>query len=206
MQRALCSDSFDELMRLIHPWMPFISEEIWQTIKPRTEKESICLAQFPQGGNVDENLLADFELLFEIVSTVRNTRNAKQISPKEALPLAVKTDNQSRYEMLAALIKKLANVSDIQYVSQKTEGMSFVIKGDELTIDLGKNLDIEEEKAALQKELDYIVGFKKSTETKLSNERFVQNAKSEILEKERQKLIDADTKIKALEEALAKLG
>ena len=199
---------FDELMRLIHPWMPFISEEIWQTIKERGAGgvPSICLAQFPQGGDVNESLLADFDLLFEIVSTVRNTRNAKQISPKEALPLAVKTENQARYETLAGLIQKMANISAIQYVSDKTDGMSFVIKGDELTIDLGKNLDIEEEKAALQKDLDYIVGFKKSTEAKLSNERFVQNAKPEIIEKERQKLIDAETKIKALEEALAKLG
>nr|WP_299422236.1 valine--tRNA ligase [uncultured Emticicia sp.] len=197
---------FDELMRLIHPWMPFISEEIWQTIKERNENESICLAQFPQGGEVDEVLLADFELLYEIVSTVRNTRNAKQISPKEALPLAVKTENQARYEKLSGLIKKMANISDIQYVSDKADGMSFVIKGDELTIDLGKNLDIEEEKVALQKDLDYIIGFKKSTEAKLSNERFVQNAKPEIIEKERQKLADAETKIKALEEALAKLG
>ncbi|GGD67158.1 valine--tRNA ligase [Emticicia aquatilis] len=197
---------FDELMRLIHPWMPFISEELWQSIKERSADDSICLAQFPQGGEVNESLLADFELLNEIVSTVRNTRNAKQISPKEALPLAVKTENQARYETLSGLIKKMANISDIQYVSDKAEGMSFVIKGDELTIDLGKNLDIEEEKAALQKDLDYIIGFKKSTEAKLSNERFVQNAKPEIIEKERQKLTDAETKIKALEEALAKLG
>ncbi|MFN3487902.1 MAG: valine--tRNA ligase, partial [Emticicia sp.] len=197
---------FDELMRLIHPWMPFISEELWQTIKEREMNESICLAQFPQGGEVNESLLADFELLNEIVSTVRNTRNSKQISPKEALPLAVKTESQARYETLSGLIKKMANISDIQYVSDKADGMSFVIKGDELTIDLGKNLDVEEEKAALQKDLDYIIGFKKSTEAKLSNERFVQNAKPEILEKERQKLADAETKIKALEEALVKLG
>lgn len=197
---------FDELMRLIHPWMPFISEELWQSIKERNAKDSICLAQFPQGGEVNESLLADFELLNEIVSTVRNTRNAKQISPKEALPLAVKTENQARYETLSGLIKKMTNISDIQYVSDKADGMSFVIKGDELTIDLGKNLDVEEEKAALQKDLDYIIGFKKSTEAKLSNERFVQNAKPEIIEKERQKLADAETKIKALEEALAKLG
>ena len=202
---------FDELMRLIHPWMPFISEELWQSIKERSAggvppNDSICLAAFPQGGEVNESLLADFDLLLEIVTTVRNTRNAKQISPKESLPLAVKTENQTRYETLAGLIKKMANISDIQYVSDNASGMSFVIKGDELTIDLGKNLDVEEEKAALQKDLDYIVGFKKSTEAKLSNERFVQNAKPEIIEKERQKLIDAETKIKALEEALAKLG
>ena len=197
---------FDELMRLIHPWMPFISEELWQSIKERNANDSICLAQFPQGGEVNESLLSDFELLLEIVTTVRNTRNSKQISPKEALPLAVKTENQARYETLSGLIKKMANISDIQYVSDKADGMSFVIKGDELTIDLGKNLDVEEEKAALQKDLDYIIGFKKSTEAKLSNERFVQNAKPEIIEKERQKLADAETKIKALEEALAKLG
>lgn len=197
---------FDELMRLIHPWMPFISEELWQSIKERNENDSICLAAFPKGGEVNESLLSDFELLLEIVSTVRNTRNAKQISPKEALPLAVKTENQARYETLSGLIKKMANISDIQYVSDKADGMSFVIKGDELTIDLGKNLDVEEEKAALQKDLDYIIGFKKSTEAKLSNERFVQNAKPEIIEKERQKLADAETKIKALEEAMAKLG
>lgn len=197
---------FDELMRLIHPWMPFISEELWQSIKERKENDSICLAQFPQGGEVNDSLLSDFELLLEIVTTVRNTRNSKQISPKEALPLAVKTENQARYETLSGLIKKMANISDIQYVSDKADGMSFVIKGDELTIDLGKNLDVEEEKAALQKDLDYIIGFKKSTEVKLSNERFVQNAKPEIIEKERQKLADAETKIKALEEALAKLG
>ena len=197
---------FDELMRLIHPWMPFISEELWQSIKERGTNDSICLAEFPKGGEVNESLLSDFELLLEIVSTVRNTRNSKQISPKEALPLAVKTENQARYETLSGLIKKMANISDIQYVSDKADGMSFVIKGDELTIDLGKNLDVEEEKAALQKDLDYIIGFKKSTEAKLSNERFVQNAKPEIIEKERQKLADAETKIKALEEALAKLG
>lgn len=197
---------FDELMRLIHPWMPFISEELWQSIKERGADDSICLAQFPQGGEVNESLLADFELLNEIVSTVRNTRNAKQISPKEALPLAVKTENQARYETLSGLIKKMANISDIQYVSDKADGMSFVIKGDELTIDLGKNLDIEEEKAALQKDLNYILGFKKSTEAKLSNERFVQNAKPEIIEKERQKLADSEIKIKTLEEALSKLG
>ncbi len=197
---------FDELMRLIHPWMPFISEELWQSIKERGTNDSICLAAFPKGGEVNESLLSDFELLLEIVSTVRNTRNSKQISPKEALPLAVKTENQARYETLSGLIKKMANISAIQYVSDKADGMSFVIKGDELTIDLGKNLDVEEEKAALQKDLDYITGFKKSTEAKLSNERFVQNAKPEIIEKERQKLADAETKIKALEEALAKLG
>ncbi|MBA4852635.1 valine--tRNA ligase [Emticicia sp. BO119] len=197
---------FDALMRLAHPWMPFITEEIWQNIKTREANDSICIAPFPTVGAIEEEILGDFEILSEIISNVRNTRNAKQISPKEALPLAIKTNNKTRYEALAGLIQKLANISGIQYVEDKAEGISFVIKGDEFTIDLGSNIDIETEKANLTKELDYTLGFKKSTEAKLSNERFVQNAKPEIIEKERQKLADAEAKIKALEEALAKLG
>jgi valyl-tRNA synthetase len=197
---------FDGLMRLAHPWMPFITEEIWQSIKTRELNDSICIAQFPTIEAIDEDILADFEILSEIISVVRNTRNAKQISPKEGLPLAIKTTNRARYEVLAGLIQKLANISAIQYVEDNAEGMSFVIKGDEFMIDLGANIDIETEKANLQKELDYTLGFKKSTDVKLANERFVQNAKPEIIEKERQKLADADAKIKALEEALVKLG
>ncbi len=197
---------FDELMRLVHPWVPFITEEIWQNIKTREANDSICIAPFPTGGVIDEAILADFEILTEIISTVRNTRNVKQISPKEALPLAIKTTNQPRYEVLSGLIQKLANISAIQYVDDKADGISFVIKGDEFTIDLGAKIDVEAEKANLQKELDYITGFKKSTEAKLANERFVQNAKPELVEKERQKLADAEAKIKALEEALENLG
>jgi valyl-tRNA synthetase len=197
---------FDALMRLVHPWIPFLTEEIWQNIKTRETNDSICIATFPTVGMIDEEILADFEILSEIISNVRNTRNAKQISPKEALPLAIKTANKIRYEALVGLIQKLANISDIQYVDEKPEGISFVIKGDEFTIDLGSNIDLETEKANLTKDLEYTLGFKKSTEAKLSNERFVQNAKPEIIEKERQKLADAEAKIKALEEALAKLG
>lgn len=197
---------FDTLMRLAHPWMPFLTEEIWQNIKTRGANESICIAEFPKVGHVNEEILSDFEILSEIISTVRNTRNAKQISPKEALPLAIKTSNKARYEGLAGLISKLANISGIQYVQDKTEGVSFIIKGDEFTLDLGGNIDIETEIANLQKDLDYTLGFKKSVESKLANERFVQNAKPDIIEKERQKLADAEAKIKALEEALAKLG
>jgi valyl-tRNA synthetase len=194
---------FDGLMRLAHPWMPFITEEIWQNIKTRESNDSICIAPFPTVGAINEEILGDFEILSEIISNVRNTRNAKQISPKEALPLAIKTTDKARYESLAGLIQKLANISAIQYVEDKAEGISFVIKGDEFTIDLGSNIDVETEKANLTKELEYILGFKKSTEAKLSNERFVENAKPEIIEKERRKLADAEAKIKVLEEKIA---
>lgn len=196
---------FDELMRLLHPWMPFITEEIWQNIKQRGENESICKAAFPRGGEVNIEILEDFSILSELISFIRNTRNAKQISPKEALPLNIKAESTSRYENLAGLIQKLGNISSITY-NQSIDGASAVIKGDEFIIDLGSNIDVEAEKQKLTEELNYTEGFKKSVLAKLSNERFVANAKPEIVENERKKLADAEAKIKIIEEALSKLG
>lgn len=197
---------FDELMRLVHPWTPFISEEIWQNLYPRAEKDSICIQEFPKGGAVDNQLLADFELLSELVSWIRNTRNAKGISPKEAFALSIKTTDATRYETLNDLIKKLGNISEITLTNDAVKGVSLVLKGDEFGIDLGDNLDIEEEKENLRKELEYTIGFKKSVEAKLSNERFVANAKPDVVQREKDKLTDADAKITALQEAIQKLG
>lgn len=197
---------FEELMRLVHPWMPFISEEIWQSLKERAAGDSICIAAFPQGGSINNQLLADFDILFELVSWIRNTRNSKGLSPKEALALSIKTSAVTRYEALQELIQKLGNISEITFVNDAVKGASLVIKGDEFGIDLGDSVDVEEEKANLQKELEYTLGFKKSVESKLANERFVANAKGDIVQRERDKLADADAKIKALTEALVKLG
>lgn len=196
---------FDELMRLVHPWTPFITEEIWQNMDTRAEKATICQAEFPSGGASDQAILSDFEMVFELVSWVRNTRQSKQISPKEALPLSVKAADVSKYEELSGLISKLANISEVSFVDE-VSGASLVIKGDEFGLDLGDNIDVEEEKANTLKELEYARGFKMSVEKKLSNERFVQNAKPDIVQRERDKLADAESKIRALEEALAKLG
>ncbi|UBM60550.1 valine--tRNA ligase [Marinilongibacter aquaticus] len=196
---------FDSLMRLVHPWMPFISEEIWQNLAEREEKATICLTDFPTSGAVNQALLGDFEILFELVSWVRNTRQSKQLSPKEALPLEVKTSDVAKYEALQYLIEKLANVSSISFVNN-VSGTSLVIKGDEFGLNLGELVDTEEEKEKLQKELEYAHGFLNSVQKKLSNERFVQNAKPDIVQRERDKMADAEAKIKALEEALAQLG
>jgi len=197
---------FEELMRLVHPWTPFISEEIWQNIQQRTENDSICIQEFPKGGEVDSKILADFEILFELVSWVRNTRQSKQMSPKEALPLSINTQDAGKYTHLVDLMKKMANLSEITFVSTSVKGMSLVIKGDEFGIDLGENLDVAAEIENLKKELEYTQGFKKSVEAKLANERFVANAAPDLVQRERDKLVDADAKIKAIEEALVKLG
>ncbi|AWV98082.1 valine--tRNA ligase [Arcticibacterium luteifluviistationis] len=196
---------FEELMRLVHPWTPFISEEIWQNLQEREEKETICLANFPEGGDVDQTLLGQFDELFEVVSWVRNTRQSKQISPKEVLDLNVKTEDNAKLELLGGLLRKLGNLSEISYVEEAT-GLTMVLKADEYGLDLGDNLDEEAEKENMLKELEYARGFKTSVEKKLSNERFVNNAKADVVQRERDKLADAESKIKALEEALAKMA
>jgi valyl-tRNA synthetase len=199
-------DFFDVLMRLAHPFMPFISEEIWQNIREREKNESICMAPFPQPREVDAALLADFEILFELISGIRNLRNAKNISPKVALPLAIRTDASDRYNSLNTLISKLGNVAEFSYVTGEAEGTSFRVKADEFFINLADELDVETERENLQKELEYTQGFLDSVTKKLSNERFVQNAKGDIVEKERQKQADAEAKIVTLKEALARLA
>ncbi|AUD06710.1 valine--tRNA ligase [Spirosoma pollinicola] len=206
---------FERLMALAHPFMPFITEEIWQDIRERKEGDSICIAPFPKTGNVDEQTLTDFETLFEMISNVRNIRNAKQISPKTELPLAIKTTTLDRFSKLETLVKKMANVSAISYVSGKAKSessansslaLSFLIKGDEFFVNIAGEVDVEQEIANTRKELDYNIGFRESTLKKLSNEKFVANAKPELVERERQKLADADAKIQALEQRLKDMG
>jgi valyl-tRNA synthetase len=197
---------FEKLMCLLHPYMPFITEEIWQALAQRKEGESICRTEFPKGGEVNTEILASFDVMFELVTKIREIRNAKQLSPKIALPLAIKTDNKNRYENIESIIEKLANTETISYVSDKVDNsISFVVKSDEFFINLEGEIDIEAELAEAQKDLEYNLGFKKATEAKLANERFVANAKPELVEKERQKLADAESKIKALEERIASL-
>ena len=202
---------FEKLMCLLHPYMPFITEEIWQSLAQRKEGESICRTEFPKGGEVNTELLASFDSMFELVTKIREIRNAKQLSPKIALPLSIKTDNKNRYKNIESIIEKLANTETISYVSDKLDGastlgaISFVVKSDEFFVTLEGELDVEAELEAAQKDLEYQLGFRKSTEAKLANERFVANAKPELVEKERQKLADAESKIKALEERIASL-
>ncbi|MGL4630717.1 MAG: class I tRNA ligase family protein, partial [Leadbetterella sp.] len=194
----------DELMRLVHPWTPFITEEIWQNIQERAEGETICKSEFPSVGTIDDSLLQQMDVILELISWVRNTRQAKQLSPKDALALEIKSLQKEKYIPFEGLILKLANISTIAYV-EEVKGVSTTIKADSFGLDLGAKLDLDAEKESLQKELDYILGFKKSVEAKLANERFVANAKADILQKEKDKLADANSKILAIEEALGKL-
>ncbi|QJW92051.1 valine--tRNA ligase [Spirosoma taeanense] len=197
---------FERLMCLAHPFMPFITEEIWQEIRERNRGESICIAPFPQPDQIDAQILTDFETLFEIITNIRNIRNAKQISPKTEIPLAIKTISLDRFRTLEALIGKMANVSGVTYVDEKAEGLPFLIKGEEFFVNVTGEIDVEQEVQNTRKDLEYQIGFRDSTLKKLSNERFIANAKPEVVERERQKLADAEAKIQALEQRLSNLG
>jgi len=196
---------FEKLMCLAHPFMPFITEEIWQDIRERKEGDSICIAAFPKAGLINTQLLADFDTLFEVITNIRNIRNAKQISPKTELPLAIKTTDTTRFQTFEGLIRKMANVSNVTYTGEKADGIQFLIKSDEFFVNIVGEIDVEQEKVNLQKDLEYQIGFRDATLKKLSNEKFVANAKPDIVDRERQKLADAEAKIKALEEQLQTL-
>lgn len=200
-------DIFERLMKILHPFMPFITEELWHEIKEREEDDCIIVANWPETRGFDESLLNDANLVFEIISNIRNTRNAKQISPKTELDLSVKTNNKELYKKFGNIIKKLGNIKGIQFTDEKPEGaVSFVVKAEEIFIPIAGEIDVEKERENLEKELRYTKGFLQSVEKKLNNEKFVNGAPAQVLENERRKQADALNKIKILEEGLAALN
>ena len=200
-------DFNEQLMKLLHPFMPFLSEELWHELRERSEKDCLIIAEWPKPEAIDEQLLADAALAFEVVTNVRNIRTTKQISFKEALELKVKSEQFDTFNNFQFIIKKLANISSLEAVSDNVESaLTFVINADEFFIPVSGSIDIEKEKEELQKELEYTQGFLKSVDKKLSNERFVNNAPEQVVAAEQKKKADAEAKIKVLEESLANLG
>ena len=197
---------FERLMKLIHPFMPFISEEIWQNIKEREEKDCVVVAEWPKAVAFDQEIISGADLAFEVVSNIRNIRNTKGISPKTVLNLFVKSEDFEKYLFFDEIIKKLANLSDIKETSSKVDqAVSFILKGDECFIPMEGQIDTAKEKEELQKELDYTKGFLAGVTKKLSNERFVSGAPEKVVAMEQQKKTDAEAKIKALEESLGSI-
>jgi valyl-tRNA synthetase len=193
---------FEELMTLLHPFMPFLTEELWQMISVRKVDEALVIAQQKEAGQFDENIIKNFETAAELISGVRNYRQTKGISPREAAEIYT---NASEFAN-EAVVRKLANVSEIHF-GQKTDkpSFTFLVGATEVSIPLSENLDLGEEKAKTEEELKYLKGFLVSVEKKLSNEKFVANAKPEIVEVERQKQKDVQDKISILEEKLKSL-
>lgn len=197
-------DNFDALLRLLHPFMPFITEELWQHITPRKDGESIMYAQTPAGGPIDMTTLAAMTHIQEVVSGLRNVRAAKNIPNKEAIKVNV-IGSWNKDE--DCVIMKLANASAIYHNAEKDPAAAtFIVGTTEVNVPLTSNIDVNAERARLQKDLEYYMGFKASVLKKLGNERFVANAPAAVVEGERRKLSDAEAKIENLSAAIKALS
>ena len=196
---------FEEVMKLLHPFMPFLSEEVWHLLRERNAGEDIIIAPWPKSGEGDVKLETEVQHAFDLVTAVRNVRNERSMSPKDALEVQAKGTSPMR-AAVSALVNKLANVSAIAEVEKANEGsITFLVGTTEYAVDLGGNIDPEAEAKKAEAELAHLRGFLASVDKKLSNERFVAGAPAQVLETERKKKADAEAKIKALEERLAVL-
>ncbi len=194
---------FDALLRLLHPFMPFITEELWQALEPRKEGESLMVALIPEVAPVDNLYLEDFEIAKEIVGGVRTIRLQKNIPNKEALELQVLGEHNDHFN---SVIAKMCNLSSIIRTEEKAAGSaSFLVRTTEYAVPLGNMINVEEELAKLQDELKYQQGFLAFVMKKLSNESFVSKAPAKVIEMERKKQADAESKIKSIEESIAAL-
>ena len=198
----------ETLLKLLHPFMPFITEELWHELAERGERDYVCVAHWPKvtAPADSADTLAEMDKALAIVAGVRNVRNQKNLGPVKQLELVVKTDDQAAILAYAPLVRKLSNLSALTFAQEAPAGaVSFVLGGNEFFLPLDIQVDAAAERARLEKELAYAIGFRDAVQKKLSNEKFVANAKPDVLERERQKLADAEAKIAALEQALRAL-
>lgn len=196
---------FEECLKLLHPFMPFVTEEIWQQISSRTPQEALIIANYPEEKTFNEGILEEFEFIKEVISGIRTIRKEKNIPFKEEISLSV-IDNEHLATKWNSIIEKLGNVSAISYVEKATEGaISFRVKANEYFIPILDKINVEEEIKKLETELHYAEGFLKSVQAKLSNEKFVNSAPAQVVENERKKEADTLAKIETLTQSLNKL-
>lgn len=197
---------FDKLLKVLHPYIPFITEEVWQLLETRKQGESIMVAQMPEAGACNEKLLERFETVKDVIAKIRQIRQDNGIAQKEPREAFVKLVDGEYDDYFNSVIIKHSNLSKLQLTKEAVDGAkTFVAKNVEYYIPLGDKIDKEEELKKLNAELDYTRGFLASVEKKLSNERFVSGAPAAVVDREKQKLADAKMKIEALEKQIAGL-
>ena len=196
---------FENLMKLLHPFMPFITEEIYHNLDERKAGDDIIIAQQPKQKPVDNQVLAQFDFTMDVINNIRKIRAEKNISFKEALDLVV-IDNGSANKDFDCIIEKLTNVKTITYTTEKpADAFGFIVRSKEYFIPVTDSVDTEAELKKLEEELKYAQGFLKSVEAKLSNEKFVNGAPAAVVDKERKKKSDAEAKIAVLEQQIKSL-
>jgi valyl-tRNA synthetase len=201
---------FESLLKLLHPFMPFITEELWQALEERNNGESIMISSMPGTKEVQEaeskkqkDIIIGFEQIKEIIANIRTIRTQKNIPNKESLRLQIIGEHHPVYH---PVLMKIASLSAIEVAGEKTAGaVSFLVKTTEFAVPLENSINKEEERAKLLEELKYQQGFLASVRNKLSNENFVSKAPAKIIENERKKQADAESKIKSLQENIANL-
>lgn len=198
-------DIFESNLKLLHPFMPFLTEEIWHFIAERSPEDALIVAEYPKIESFDAQLIADFELVKEVVSGIRTIRKDKNISFKDSIELSV-INNEKLSERYNSVIEKMGNISKMESVEAAVDGaLSFRVHSNEYFIPISGSINVEEEIKKLNDELKYTEGFLKSVQNKLSNERFVNNAPAQVLQNERNKEADALAKIETIKSSLANL-
>jgi valyl-tRNA synthetase len=195
----------EDNLKILHPFMPFLTEEIWQDIAPRTPEQALIIAEYPKVKSFNKALISEFNVAADVISGIRTIRKDKNISFKETIAFSV-LNNDKVSTNFDTVIQKMGNLSAINYVTSTVEGaLSFRVKSNEYFIPMGGAIDVAAEKAKLEEELKYTQGFLKSVQGKLSNERFVTNAPEQVIKIERQKEADALAKIETIKASLNSL-
>ena len=195
----------EDLLKLLHPFMPFLTEEIWQHITERTPEQALVIAQYPTEKAFDESIISGFEFASEVISDIRTIRKDKNIPFKDAIELKV-INSEKASEAFDSVIMKLTNVTALEYVNEAINGaLTFRVKSNEYFVPVSGNINIEEEIKKLTEELEYTKGFLASVEKKLSNEKFVAGAPEQVIANERKKQADALAKIATIEQSIASL-
>jgi valyl-tRNA synthetase len=200
---------FENILKVLHPFMPFITEELWhdELLGERAENDCCIVAQLPTNGKINSQLLSEVEIIKQVITQIRNIRKSKQISDKEKLELSIKENSAIVYKKYEHVITRLGNISKLTIVNDKISGsVNFMVTIDEFYVPFTESLDPISECIRLQKEKEYLTGFLKSVNSKLGNERFMSNAKPEIIQVELKKKADAEAKLKILEENIMALA
>lgn len=193
-------------LKILHPFMPFLSEEIWQHIAERPPEEALIIAKWPESKPINEALIKEFDFAAEVISGIRTIRKQKNIAFKDAIECFV-LNNDKASTTFDVVISKLGNISNLSYTSEKVDGaLTFRVKSNEYFVPMQGSIDVEAEKAKLTEELNYTQGFLKSVQKKLANERFVAGAPEQVVASERKKEADALAKIETLKASLASLN